>query len=76
MAIVYDSYRHDPASTGLPLLVAGHPARTVAWRGAEAVSAAQFLAHVQQVAAELPSAHARRSAARRRPVFAVRMFMR
>ena len=58
MAIVYDSYRHDPASTGLPLLVAGHPARTVAWRGAAAVSAAQFLAHVQQVAAELPSAAA------------------
>jgi acyl-coenzyme A synthetase/AMP-(fatty) acid ligase len=58
LAIVYDSYRHDPASTGLPLLVAGHPARTVAWRGAKAVSAAQFLAHVQQVAAELPSAAA------------------
>lgn len=59
MAIVYDSYRHDPAASGLlPLLAAGQPGRTVAWRGGQAVSAAQFLAHVQQVAACLPTASA------------------
>ena len=59
MAIVYDSYRHDPAASGLlPLLAAGQPGRTVAWRGGQSVSAAQFLAHVQQVAACLPTASA------------------
>ena len=59
MAIVYDSYRHDPAASGLlPLLAASRPERIVAWRGAQAVSAAQFLAHVQQVAACLPTASA------------------
>lgn len=58
MAIVYDSYRHDLAATGLPLLAAGNPARTVAWHDGQSVSAAQFLAHVQQVAAVLPSGSA------------------
>ncbi|WP_266169148.1 AMP-binding protein [Dyella subtropica] len=58
MAIVYDSYRHDLAATGLPLLAAGHPSRTVAWHDGQPVSAAQFLAHVQQVVAMLPTGSA------------------
>jgi acyl-coenzyme A synthetase/AMP-(fatty) acid ligase len=58
LAIVYDNYRHDLAAACLPLLAAGSSARTVAWREGEAVSAARFLAHVQQVAAELPTATA------------------
>ena len=42
----------------LPLLVASDPQRTLAWRHGRAVSAAQFLAHVAQVAARLPEAPA------------------
>ena len=56
MAIVYEIYRQDQAALGLPLLVAGHPQRTVAWRQGKAVSAQAFLAHVHEVAALLPPA--------------------
>ncbi len=58
MAIVYDSYRQELADSSLPLLAAGQPGRTVAWRNGAPISAAQFLAHVQQVAATLPSGSA------------------
>ena len=57
MAIVYDTYRHE-ASERLPLLHAGAPGRVLAWRDGQPVSAAQFLAHVRQVAAGLPAASA------------------
>lgn len=56
MAIVFENYRQDQAATGLPMLVAGQPARTVAWRHGEPVSAARFLAHVQAIAEQLPPA--------------------
>jgi acyl-coenzyme A synthetase/AMP-(fatty) acid ligase len=56
LAIVYEKYLQDQAANGLPLLAAGNPERTVAWRHDEAVTAAQFLAHVQEVAALLPPA--------------------
>lgn len=58
MAIVFENYRQDQAATGLPMLAAGQPERTVAWRNGEPVSAAQFLAHVQAIAAQLPHAAA------------------
>ena len=54
MAIVYDSLEREPASAASPLLNACDPQRIVAWRHGAAVSAAQFLAHVEQVAAVLP----------------------
>lgn len=57
MAIVYDTYQRE-APRRLALLQASEPQRVLAWRGGEAVSAAQFLAHVRMVAAQLPSAGA------------------
>ena len=57
MAIVYDTYQHE-APSRLPLLSASDSARVLAWRNGHAVSAAQFLAHVQTVAASLPAASA------------------
>ena len=57
MAIVYDTYQHE-APQRLALLVAGDPARIVAWRDGRPVSAAQFLAHVRAVADTLPGASA------------------
>ena len=57
MAIVYDTYQRE-APLRLPLLGADDPARVVAWRHGEPVSAARFLAQVQAVAAELPTAAA------------------
>ncbi|MEW9571553.1 AMP-binding protein [Rhodanobacter sp. Si-c] len=58
MAIVQDSFQHEQAEQLLPLLAARDPQRTVAWRHGAAVSAAQFLAHVEQVAVLLPDAPA------------------
>ena len=58
MAIVQDSFQREQAGQLMPLLVACDPQRTVAWRHGAAVSAAQFLAHVEQVAALLPEAPA------------------
>lgn len=58
LAIVHDSLKHAPATTVLPLLDALDPRRVVAWRHGEAVSAAGFLAQVEQVAALLPEAPA------------------
>ncbi|OOG59339.1 AMP-binding protein [Rhodanobacter sp. C03] len=57
MAIVYDTYQRE-APQRLPLLNAIDSARVLAWRDGKAVSAAQFLAHVHAVAAELPTAAA------------------
>ena len=57
MAIVYDTYQRE-AQPQLSLLSAADPARVLAWRDGEAISAAQFLAHVQMVAAILPTAAA------------------
>ncbi len=57
MAIVYDTYQHE-APRRLPLLVAGDPARIIAWRDGRPVSAAQFLAPVHARADTLPSASA------------------
>lgn len=56
MAIVFENYRQDQAANGLPMLVAGHPERIVAWRDGEPVSAGQFLTHVHAIAAQLPPA--------------------
>ena len=66
MAIVYETYQREAvpqlllreAPPQLPLLSAADPARVLVWRGGEAVSAAQFLAHVRMVAAVLPTAAA------------------
>ena len=54
MAIVYDTFQQE-APSRLPLLFATAADRTVAWRDGAAVSAAQFLGHVRQVAAQLPA---------------------
>ncbi|WP_323748587.1 AMP-binding protein [Dyella silvae] len=56
MAIVFENYQLNREAQGLPLLVAGDPQRTLAWRNGEPVSAARFLAHVQEIAAQLPPA--------------------
>ena len=58
LAIVYDSLERESAQAVLPLLHACAPSRIVAWRHGAAVSAAQFLAHVEQIAALLPEAPA------------------
>ena len=39
----------------LPLLAMADPQRTLAWRDGVAVSAAQFLDHVEQVAHDCPT---------------------
>jgi acyl-coenzyme A synthetase/AMP-(fatty) acid ligase len=57
VAIVYDTYQRE-APQRLPLLSAADPARVLAWRDGNAVSAAQFLAHVHAVASRLPMATA------------------
>ncbi|GAA0917993.1 xanthomonadin biosynthesis 3-hydroxybenozate--AMP ligase XanA2 [Rothia nasimurium] len=56
MSIVYESSGRA-AAPRLPLL-AGPPSRVVAWRDGRAVSAGEFLAHAQRVAASLPDASA------------------
>lgn len=56
MAIVYDTYQRDEAAYLLPLLKVGDPRRVVAMHEAQAITAAQFIAHVEQVAAQLPEA--------------------
>lgn len=58
LSIVYDSPRYESEQAVLPLLNARDPQRVVAWRHGVAVSAAQFLVHVEQVAALLPEAPA------------------
>lgn len=55
--MIHDSYP-IAAAPRLPLLGATDPTRVVAWRHGEAVSAAQFLVHVRQVANTLPLATA------------------
>jgi acyl-coenzyme A synthetase/AMP-(fatty) acid ligase len=58
LSTVYDSLEYELAQAVLPLLNARDPQRVVAWRHGIAVSAAQFLVHVGQVAALLPEAPA------------------
>ena len=57
LAIVYDTYQRE-ARPQLSLLSAADPSRVLAWRDGEAISAAQFLAHVHAVADVLPTAAA------------------
>jgi acyl-coenzyme A synthetase/AMP-(fatty) acid ligase len=57
LAIVYDIYQRE-APQRLPLLSAADPSRALVRRHGEAVTAAQFLAHVHAVAAGLPAAAA------------------
>lgn len=57
LAIVYDTYQRE-APQRLPLLSAADPSRVLVRRHGEAVTAAQFLAHVHAVAACLPAATA------------------
>lgn len=57
LAIVYDIYQRE-APQRLPLLAAADPSRVLVRRHGEAVTAAQFLTHVQAVAAGLPAAAA------------------
>ncbi|WP_243040445.1 AMP-binding protein [Dyella sedimenti] len=57
MAKVFENARQEQAQgLALPLLAAGHPQRTVAWRHGEAIGAGRFLAHVRAVADQLPPA--------------------
>jgi acyl-coenzyme A synthetase/AMP-(fatty) acid ligase len=58
VAIVYDTFQHDEAERLLPLLKVDDPQRVVATHDGDAITAAQFLAHVQLVAAQLPDASA------------------
>ncbi|HET6430599.1 AMP-binding protein [Dyella sp.] len=55
MATVFETQQRPVAET-LPLLAGDSPARVVAWRHGVPVDAAQFLADVQLVAAQLPGA--------------------
>jgi acyl-coenzyme A synthetase/AMP-(fatty) acid ligase len=57
LAIVYDTYQRE-APQRLPLLSAADPSRVLVRRHGEAVTVAQFLAHVHAVAAGLPAAAA------------------
>ena len=57
LAIVYDTFQRE-APQRLALLQADTPTRVLAWRDGAPVSAAQFLGHVRQVTATLPSAGA------------------
>lgn len=57
MVIVYDPCQQEIPPL-LPLLEAAEPARILAWRHGEAVSAAHFLADVHAVASTLPNATA------------------
>lgn len=58
MAIVYDTYQQDEAERLLPLLKVEDARRVVAMHDGKAVTAAQFIAHVERVAEQLPDAHA------------------
>lgn len=58
MAIVYDTYQRDEAARQLPLLKVDDPQRVVALHEGQAITAAQFVAHVERVAAQLPEAAA------------------
>ncbi|GFZ87032.1 AMP-binding protein [Dyella caseinilytica] len=58
MAIVYDTYQRDEAERLLPLLKVGDPQRVLAMHEGDAITAAQFVAHVERVAAQLPEASA------------------
>jgi acyl-coenzyme A synthetase/AMP-(fatty) acid ligase len=58
VAIVYDTYQRDEAERLLPLLKVGDPLRVVALHEGESITAAQFVAHVEQVAAQFPDAPA------------------
>jgi acyl-coenzyme A synthetase/AMP-(fatty) acid ligase len=58
VAIVYDTYQRDEAERRLPLLKVGDPQRVVARHDGDAITAVQFVAHVEQVAAQLPEATA------------------
>ncbi|RDS84113.1 AMP-binding protein [Dyella psychrodurans] len=58
MAIVYDTYQRDEAERLLPLLKVDDPRRVVAVHDGQPISAAQFIAHVEHVAALLPTATA------------------
>lgn len=58
MAIVYDTYQRDEAGRLLPLLNKDDSQRVVALHQGRAVTAAQFVAHVTRVAAQLPEAPA------------------
>ncbi|GLQ48362.1 AMP-ligase [Dyella lipolytica] len=58
MAIVYETYQRDEAQRLLPLLKVDDPQRVVALHDGQAITAAQFIAHVQRVAAQLPDASA------------------
>jgi hypothetical protein len=58
VAIVYDTYQRDEAERLLPLLKVDDPQRVVAMHDGDAITAAQFLAHVQHIAAQLPDASA------------------
>jgi acyl-coenzyme A synthetase/AMP-(fatty) acid ligase len=58
VAIVYDTYQRDEAERLLPLLKVADPQRVVATHDGDAITTAQFLAHVQHVAALLPDASA------------------
>jgi acyl-coenzyme A synthetase/AMP-(fatty) acid ligase len=58
VAIVYDTYQRDEAERLLPLLKVGDAQRVVAMHEGEVITAAQFVAHVEHVAALLPEASA------------------
>jgi acyl-coenzyme A synthetase/AMP-(fatty) acid ligase len=58
VAIVYDTYQRDEAERLLPLLKVGDAQRIVARHEGVAITAAQFVAHVEHVAAQLPEASA------------------
>jgi acyl-coenzyme A synthetase/AMP-(fatty) acid ligase len=58
VAIVYDTYQRDEAERLLPLLHVGDRQRVVAVHDGQPITAEQFLAHVEHVAAQLPEASA------------------
>jgi acyl-CoA synthetase (AMP-forming)/AMP-acid ligase II len=58
VAIVYDTYQRDEATRLLPLLKVDDPRRVIALHQSQSITAAQFVAHVERVAAQLPEAPA------------------
>ncbi|GLQ88206.1 AMP-binding protein [Dyella flagellata] len=58
MAIVYGTYQRDEAARLLPLLKVDDASRVVALHDGQAITAAQFVAQVERVAAQLPEAPA------------------
>ncbi|QAU24697.1 acyl-CoA synthetase [Dyella sp. M7H15-1] len=71
MATAYDAFQRDQAERLLPLMRVSDPRRVIAMRDGDEITAAQFVAHVEQVTALLPDAPAAVNLCEDRYVFLV-----